>query len=329
MAATHINAYERLTEAKVTALCNPSGRRLNGNFQKVGGNIGSQNSPSLNMKQVKAYQSYDEMLANPRIDLIDICAPTHAHPDLAIAALQAGKHVICEKPLARDSNQAARILRAAEKSKKFFMPAMCLRFWPGWSWLKELVEEETYGKPLAARFRRVAEPPTWGQKHFHDGKQSGGALLDLHIHDTDFVQFCFGKPRAVYSQGYYRFSGAIDHVVTQYVVDSNTIVHAEGSWAMAKGFGFSMAYTVNFEKATVDYDLARNANALRLSLDGKTPRTIKPKGDDGYVGELRYLAKCILTNKSPTVVTAADGLSAIQICEAEERSVRLGKLIAV
>src|SRR6185503_15008038 len=131
------------------------------------------------------------------------------------------------------------------------------RFWPGWSWLKDAINDGRYGRVLGARFRRVAEPPGWGQKNFFNGAESGGGLFDLHIHDTDFVQFCFGRPKAVYSTGYHKFSGAIDHVVTQYQVASGTMVHAEGSWAMTPGFGFSMSYTVNFQEATADYDLAR------------------------------------------------------------------------
>jgi len=107
---------------------------------------------------------------------------------------------------------------------------MCLRFSPEWVWLQKAIRTGTYGQVLAARFRRVAEPPAWGQKNFFNGAESGGGLFDLHIHDTDFVQYCFGRPEAVFSTGYSKMSGAIDHVVTQYQFASGPIVHAEGSW---------------------------------------------------------------------------------------------------
>jgi predicted dehydrogenase len=329
MAATHLNAYQKIKGARIRAICNPSGRRLDGIFKKVGGNIGPRNAPRLNMKEVKAYDNFAELLADPEIHLIDICAPTHAHPTLAIAAIQAGKHVVCEKPLARTAELARQIVGAAAQSKGFFMPAMCLRFWPGWAWLKELVDNKTYGKALSARFTRAGEAPAWGQKHFHDGKQSGGALLDLHIHDTDFVQFLFGRPISVFSSGYTKISGAIDHLVTQYQVVSGATVSAEGSWAMARGYGFNMSYTLNFEEATVDYDLSRGAAALRVFRKGRAARTIAIKGDDGYVNELRYMLEAIRTGKPPTVVTARDGLSAIEICEAEEKSILLQQVVAL
>src|SRR5439155_4747412 len=126
---------------------------------------------------------------------------------------------------------------------------------------------------------------------FFNGAESGGGLFDLHIHDTDFVQFCFGRPEAVFSTGYSKMSGAIDHVVTQYQFASGPIVHAEGSWAMMPGFGFNMAYTINFERATADYDLARATNGLRVVEAGQPPRNLQCEGPDGYVRELRHIVE--------------------------------------
>ena len=206
---------------------------------------------------------------------------------------------------------------------------MCLRFWPEWVWVKKAIEENRYGRCLAARFRRVAQPPGWGRKFFLDGALSGGALLDLHIHDADFVQFCFGRPRSVFSTGFTKISGAIDHVVTQYQVASGASVSAEGSWAMTEGFGFNMSYTLVFEDATADYDIARGAEALKLFEKDKPPQVLKLGGQDGYVGELQEMLDCIRANKPPGVVTAQDAVSAVEICEAEERSIQTGQMVPV
>jgi len=325
MAAAHIRAYRQIPGARVAALCNPSGRHLDGDFTGVAGNVGDNAPVKLEPGSFKAYREFAEMLANPEIQLIDICAPTLAHPGLAITALKAGKHVLCEKPLARTSAQARQIVEAASQAKTFFMPAMCMRFWPEWAWVKRAIDEKAYGKVLSARFRRVAEPPGWGHGHFLNGDKSGGALLDLHIHDVDFVQFCFGRPRAVFATGYRKFSGAIDHVVAQYQVASGAIVHAEGAWAMTPGFGFNMSYTVNFENATADYDIARGADALKLFEKERPPRVVNSEGPDGYVGELSHMLEAIQTGEPPSIVTAADGLSAVEICEAEEQSIKTGQ----
>ena len=121
--------------------------------------------------------------------------------------------------------------------------------------------------------------------------------------------------------------GAVDHVVTQYQVAGGATVYAEGSWLLMQGF--SMTYTVMFERATADFDLARGPEALRLDEEGKPTRVVKLKGPDGYGGEMRHIIQAIQTGKPPTIVTAEDGLSAVEICMAEEKSVKTGRVIAL
>lgn len=318
MGLTHIKSYLQLPGARIVAVCDAVRLPVNGVLAGVSGNVTGSDAIDLG-KDVRVYRKLEELLADGGVDLVDLCVPTPLHVPQTVAALAAGKHVICEKPLARTTTQAREIVQAAAQAKGFFMPAMCIRFWPGWSWLKELSERNTYGKILAARFRRVSAPPGWSRDSYFKGGDSGGALLDMHIHDSDFVQFLFGRPKSVFATGLSRFSGAIDHVVTQYEVAGGAIVYAEGSWLLTHGFG--MSYTVHFERATLDFDSARGADALQLSEEGQLPRVVKPEGVDGYVEELRHLITSIQSGRPPTIVTAQDGLSAVEICEAEERSV--------
>ena len=324
MGITHLKSYQQLPNARLVAVCDAFRQPVNGVLAGVTGNVGSSDALDLG-REVRPYKQLEDLLKDAEVDLIDLCVPTPLHAPQAIAALQAGKHVICEKPLARNSAIARDIVNAANSARGCFMPAMCMRFWPGWAWLKELVDKNVYGKLLTARFRRVSAPPGWSRDSYFKGGDSGGALLDLHIHDTDFVQFLFGRPLSVFSTGLSRFSGAIDHVVTQYKVASGAAVYAEGSWLLTSGF--NMAYTVNFESATLDFDSARGTEALRLDEAGQATRTVKPDGVDGYVEELRHLLTAIQTGKAPTTVTAQDGLSAVEICEAEERSVQTGSVV--
>lgn len=326
MGVTHLKAYRQIPGARLVAVCDAVRLPVNGVLAGVSGNIHSSDALDLG-RNLRTYRRLEDLLADAEVDLVDLCVPTPLHPSQAIAALRSGKHVLCEKPLARTSALAREIVKAARVARGCFMPAMCMRFWPGWAELKGLVARRTYGRALTARFRRVSAPPGWSRASYFKGDESGGALLDLHIHDTDFVQFVFGRPRRVFSTGLSRFSGAIDHVVTQYEVAGGATVYAEGSWLLASGF--NMSYTVMFERATLDYDSARGAQALQLSEEGRPTRTLKPKGVDGYVGELRHLIAAIQTGKKPTVVTAQDALSAVEICEAEEKSVRTGKVITL
>jgi len=329
MAVAHLRAYEAVDGIEIGALCNPSGRNLDGDFSDVHGNVGSDEPVKLDMTNVAAYRSLDELLADESIDLIDITTPTFLHHEQALAALASGKHVLCEKPVARTSAQAREIADAAATARGFFMPAMCLRFWPEWKWVKDAIDEGRYGRPLSARFRRVAEAPAWGQNSFLDGEKSGGGLLDLHIHDADFAAYCFGRPTHIYAQGHTKVSGEIDHVLAQYTVPCGAAVSAEGSWAMAKGFGFNMAYTVNFENATVDYDLARGDDALKLFEPDQEPQVLKLDAGDGYTGQVTHLVKSIQGGTAPSIVTAQDGLTSIELCEAAKRSIEAGERVPV
>jgi predicted dehydrogenase len=209
------------------------------------------------------------------------------------------------------------------------MPAMCMRFWPGWGWLKEVVEKRIYGEVLSARFRRISEMPGWSKQGTYSaaGLDLGGALFDLHIHDTDFVQFLFGRPARVFSTGVTDTGGSINHVVTQYVYPAGPSVCAEGGWLLTKGF--NMGYTIHCQRATLYFDLARGANAMQVIEEGKDSRFITYDGTDGYGEEVRYAVQCAKLGKAPSIVTAQDGLSALEICEAEEKSLKTGQVVEV
>jgi predicted dehydrogenase len=329
MGQTHIKAYRRLPQAEIAAICDAVSLPADGILRGVAGNIATTDQIQFDLSVVKGYRDYREMLANPAIQLVDICLPTALHAEVAIAALRAGKHVICEKPLARTSATCREILAAAAAAPGYFMPAHCLRFWPEWAWLRGAIKANRFGRVLTAKFTRLSEPPAWSQGSYLKGAESGGALLDLHIHDTDFVHFCFGRPSAVISTGQSRLSGALDHVFTLYQVAGGASVMAEGSWLMGPGHGFKMAYTAVFEQATVDYDSTRGAEALKVFAIGKAPEVVTCPGVDGYVGELEHMLDCIATGQPPSIVTGADGLAAVEICEAEERSAQRGELVRV
>jgi predicted dehydrogenase len=320
MGRMHIAAYGRIDGVKIVAIADQDPKRAAGDFSGAWGNIAGA-VDKLDMTGIAGTTDLQSLIESPDVDLVDICVPTPAHEALATAALAAGKHVLCEKPLALDAATAQRIADAAQQAKGFFMPAMCLRFWPQWIWLKQAIDDGRYGRVLAATFRRVASmPPGW----FANGAMSGGGILDLHIHDTDFIYFAFGQPNAVFSRGYTKTSGKTDHVVTQYLYDNGpSVVSAEGSWCMADGFAFSMKYTVNFERATADFDSARDAT-LVVSAGGQT-ETPAFSGD-GYDAELAYFVECIAAGRRPDRVTAADAVASLRILEAEQRSITSGRV---
>ncbi len=321
MGQTHWRCYGKLPEsAKVVGVADINPARTIGDTTGTWGNLGG-GSTKVDFTGVFGTLDYRELLKRNEIDLIDVCVPTPVHAEVVLAAIEAGKHVMCEKPFGRTLQQATEIVESAAKAKSFVMPAMCMRFWPQWSWLKQVVADRRYGKVLGATFlRQATTPPGW----ILDGNQSGGGLLDLHIHDSDFVCHLFGKPTAVSSRGYAMQTGDIDHVVTHYLYDDIPLVSAEGSWAFASPFPFRMRYTVNFESGvTADFDLGRS-DPLILFENGKAT-TILCDASDGWMGEIRYLVECINSGTRPAKVTVQDALVARQIVEAEQRSIETGK----
>ncbi len=264
-----------------------------------------------------------DVIGNPEIDLVDICLPTDVHARFGCDVLRAGQHLMIEKPLARSSADAAQIAAAAHQAQGMSFVGHCMRFWPGWTWLKEAIDDGRFGAVYAATFRRVVNHP--GGPFYTNGDRCGGAVLDLHIHDTDFVQFCFGMPQAVTSFGYSKITNQPDHVITHYQYHDIPLVVAEGSWAMSDGFSFNMGFTVNFENATVVYDLAA-PQPLMLYQQGKA-ESVPVENVMGYDREIAYFLDCIQAGKQPTVVTMEDAVRTVRIVEAEVHSVQTGKTI--
>jgi predicted dehydrogenase len=132
-------------------------------------------------------------------------------------------------------------------------------------------------------------------------------------------------PKSVYSRGYSQYSGSIDHLTTHFIYDTIPHVVAEGGWAFAQGFGFSMRYTVNFEHATADFDLARE-RPLMLTRNGKT-EAVDAGAGYGYIGELRYFIDCVKRHQPPAIVTADDAVRSLKIIEAEVQSAQAGQAV--
>ena len=324
MGRMHYDTYAKIPGAQVVAICDADPKRAAGDLSGGWGNVGGKLTEQLPMDRIKGYTDPCGLFDNPDVDVIDVCLPTPLHVDVVTRALATGKHVLCEKPLAKSSADARTIAAAAAAAKGFFMPAMCMRFWPEWEWLKRAVAEGHYGKVKSAVFRRLgAIPAGW----FRDGKLSGGALFDLHVHDTDYVYHLFGKPHGVFSRGAVGPSGEVDHVLTQYLYEPNLVVAAEGSWMYADKWKFTMTYTVNFERATADFDIGRPDPLVVYGKD--KAEAIKCDSRDGYVGELGYFLECVRTNQKPERVTADDAVVGLQIVEAERRSIETGQAVVV
>jgi predicted dehydrogenase len=341
MGATHIAAYQATARAgfdcRLVAVADSKASRRAGELWDVGGNAVSdvsQRQRAFDPSIVRGYETAEQLIADSDVDLVSICTRTDTHVDLAARALRAGKHVLVEKPVSLCADEIRMLDQVATESGKICMPAMCMRFWPAWSWLKGRVDDGQFGKCLSAKFTRLAAMPRWSS-FFADGAKSGGALVDLHIHDVDFVYWCFGRPTQVCSVGRLGDSSAIDHVTSAYRFakppfgsepqgrkQAAAHVVAEGGWDHHDGFAFRMGYVAIFEDATADFDLTRDPQLL-LCRDGKS-EAVALENLSGYDVQTRHLLDAI-NQSTRTIATLTDAAAVAEILDAERESVLSGQ----
>lgn len=314
MGRRHLAAYESAVAdslpVRVVALCDRKPADLSaalpaGNLATPGANSGAPDA--------RAYREPDDLLADPAVALVSICTHTDTHVELALRALRAGKHVLVEKPLALRAADIEPLAAAARGAATLCMPAMCMRFWPAWEWLHARIRAGDFGAPRSAVFQRLASPPAWSPEFYRDTSRSGGALVDLHIHDADFIRWCFGEPAAV------RSSGSVHHLTTLYDYrDGPAHVMAEGAWDHTPGFPFAMRYVVVFDEATASFDLSRTPQLLLHRNDAGEEVAVSALS--GYDGQIRHLLAAITQGRRDLRVTVDDALATARLLERERAS---------
>jgi predicted dehydrogenase len=327
MGQTHYKCWNALEDVRITAICdvNPN---IEEDTKRAVGNIGDTDQ-AVDFSSLQLFTDMDEMLSNTELDAVSITLPTHLHADSSIKALSAGVNVFCEKPMALNVEDCDRMIAEAERSGKIMQIGHCVRFWPEYAKAKQLVDGGQYGKVIAATFQRLGAAPAWSiDNWFADEHRSGGMALDLHIHDTDFVQYLFGMPEAVSSFAATDEKGGLIHIVTQYMYDDNKVITAEGGWAMTPTFGFEMSFNIALEKATLVYDLTRDPVFKLCPAEGQvlTPEVQKA---DGWLLEIEHFAGAIKGEKLEEITTLEQSRDSVKIVLAEKESAKKAENVAV
>lgn len=144
------------------------------------------------------YEDMEECLKKEQPDLVDVCLPTSLHANITIDLLKRGYAVLCEKPMASSYEDCLSMLAAAKDGKNPLMIGQCLRFYPEYEYLQKIVESGVYGKVIESDFYRFSPPPFWSNDNWQmDINRSGGCLVELNIHDIDYIRWCFGEPEKI------------------------------------------------------------------------------------------------------------------------------------
>jgi predicted dehydrogenase len=326
MGSTHFRIHQQLGKSELVAVSDVDEKKIRGDWSSVVGNIGDiDNSLPVDLTGIQTYSDPMDLIADPNVDMVDICTPTYLHEKYVLAALESGKHVLCEKPIGRSAQEAARIISAAEKSEKNFSDGLCVRYWPEYRHAFETYKSGKLGKMVSATFKRVSpsiHDNSW-EDWFMKSELSGSALLDLHLHDTDLVRYFFGRPISVSSYGLkgFRSDHGIDHVFTNYNFGDGTLVVSEGSWAPAKGTPFEMSFQIVCEKGT----LRLSETGYKIIHEDGEVEEPKPATDElptGWHVEINYFLDSILEGNKPDKYLSLDELyDSMAIIEAEYQSV--------
>jgi predicted dehydrogenase len=317
----HFNQYEKLKDrCRVVMLCDKEAERRAGDWSEVGGNVGDTQGTKRDLGNIRPCSNWTELVSDPEVHLVDVCAPTFLHAEIAVAALRAGKHVLCEKPMALDLAECDAMLEADRQSPGKFMIAQCIRFWPQYVYLKQAYADQRFGALKSLHLRRQASTPGYTLNNWIvNPAMSGGAILDLHVHDVDYALYLLGKPNSVHAQAYQREGGAFDRVHAIWDYGPNRVVQLEGYWDMPPAFGFDCGFTAVFERGAVEWNLASGKPLAVFLPDGKS-ETPDVGEHDGYYGEIEYFLGCIERGEDPRTSTPQQSRTAVAIALAEKDS---------
>lgn len=301
MGATHLSAFSKIPDVQLTGICTQSERSLAEHLSQAGGNL-ERPAMAFDFSAVRHSTHWRELVLDPEIDAIDICLPTDLHATVSIAALTAGKHVLCEKPMALTTAECDRMLATAEEQKRVLMIGHVLRFWPEYRALGEFVNTGHNGAILSARFVRVCGLPDWSSWLPVEAR-SGGAVIDLLIHDVDQALKLFGVPERLAAMPL----PDADAMRATLNYDHGLTVQIEGGWLLP-GAPFSMGFQVKSEHALLE--LASEG----LFLDDETGRhpMQSPKGD-AYDAEIAYFVDCCRTGSKPELCPPRQSAEAVKL----------------
>ena len=327
MGKTHLGAWKKCPGARVVAVCDSNLAQLTA---KVVGNIRGVADNAALPKSVKVWSDYDAMLAAGGLDIVDLTLPTPLHPAMTERALAAGCHVLCEKPMALTLAACDRMIAAARKARRQLLVAHCLRFFPEYAALREIVTGGRYGRVIAADFTRFITAPKWSPKGggwLLDETKSGGPYVDTHIHDVDYLLSLFGLPVKVRSQAHRSPDGCVDHLSTSYDYGDGRVVTADCSFAAAKALTFDAAARVFLEKATV-YLGGAYRNPLTVYPEEGRPIVPKLAGRTGYEEEVRHFLALVEGRRPKGLLTVEDARNALAVALAERKSAETGRPVA-
>ncbi|UQN08687.1 Gfo/Idh/MocA family protein [Deinococcus sp. QL22] len=274
------------------------------------------------------YPDLGTLLAD--VTLADVCLPTFLHRETVEAAARAGRHVVCEKPLALSNEDAAAMVAACEAAGVRLFVAMVVRFFPQYRFARDLVQAGRIGTPRVLRLRRVSSPPYGGHSWFADETKSGGMILDLMLHDIDYALWTAGDVQQVYARetrvGTRHYAqAALTHV-------SGALSLIESGWAYPDGL-FRTAIDLAGSSGLIEWnsDAAPTIRIVHGKQRHATPGVSLPvisAAADPFVLQFNHVLDA-LQREVPFDVTPGEALGALRVALAVRDSARSGRAVTL
>jgi predicted dehydrogenase len=309
MGSTHARALQKVPGVVLAAVVSSDPLKLSGDLSGVGGNLAGP-AGNLDFSAVQKYKEFQAALNNPAIDAVDICLPSDQHFEAVKAALNAGKHVLVEKPLALDGEQADLLVNEARKAGRTLMTGHVLRFIPEYREAAQILRDGRLGPVQASFFRRRCGAPAWSRWQT-DLARSGGAVMDLLIHDIDYCLYLFGKPEVVSAIGYVDLSRGIDWLEARLSFENVGPVVITGGWHHPKSYPFRMEFTVVSSGGTLEFQ--SGSGPLSLYDSSGAADVIDTSVQDPFVEELNYFVECVTEQRQPALCPPEESAMAVKL----------------
>jgi predicted dehydrogenase len=309
IAGRHVRAYAKAEGVDVVAVADTRLAKAEQLAATVGG---------------KAFTRLDEMLAL-ETDAISICTPPSSHAELTVRALQAGRHVLCEKPVALSLRDAERIEEAAAASDRVVMIGHVLRYEPDHRAAKDLVEAGQIGDVAMVVHATTTSLPGWSEGGWLvRPEESGGPLLDLAVHGFDYLAWVIGSPAVrVHAVAADSPAGPATYGLATVRYASGAMGQVEASWAHPAGRGFTTMVEIAGSEGRITWDSGSvNGGAIHLA-DGAVT-WLDPVGERGYTSEIAAFAEAVRAG-GPSPVPVSDGVAATRTALAALHSARTGE----
>lgn len=311
----HADCYARIPGVTVAAVCDIDEAQAN----RVAASV-----------DAAVYTSFDDMLAQADFELISITLPTYLHKEFTVRAAAAGKHVLCEKPIALNSQDAEAMIAACEANGVRLFIGQVVRFFPEYAQMKARVEEGALGTIGTVHCRRVGGHPGHARDWYFDEAKSGGVIADLMIHDIDFVRWTLGEVKSVYALR--RTNRDQDYAHATLVFENGAVAALESHWGYPGSFRTAAEIAGSTGILRADSMKSSSLTVMKSGDGGEAGRRVEvpqsPSFQNPYEQEIAHFIDCIRTGRE-AIVTARDAAKALEIARAAVESAQSGKAVFI